>query len=154
MGNRIEVTHFDENSNPCVGKLGYHKMCEKYDRYGRAVETTYYDMSDNEISKGSIIPLISLDVTGRDRIPVNSFIMKWNNWTIGDNIHDFNTELIKDQYRRKVIVYMTKEGEISELVVEKGLANLQIQHIFIETKQLIKIKEMYQNYLTMQNTIR
>jgi hypothetical protein len=145
-GNRIESSYYDTEGKPCMTKWGFHKSKETRDAYGEILSTSYYDTSDNLIADLTMTPFIDFDYTGQGRVSNNSYILKWGGWEIGNSINDFWNELSRNTYKPKQIVYLTQNGNIEELNIDKGKAGLQFRIVNITQQQYDELRTQYKNW--------
>ena len=138
----IELCMYNEKNEPTETD-GYFKIERIYNIDGSIANTIYYNMQ-GEIISSQIYALIIYEVSGKaaeENVPVNSIIVKWNNWKIGDGEEKFLLEKEKSEYLPKSITYLTPEGDLKELYTEEIVTGLLFHSHAISKEQADEILE-------------
>jgi hypothetical protein len=148
-GNSIERIFLDKNESP-VECHGYYRSVSSYDEYNQQIGVIYYNKNNKEISNQistKIIILVS-GITQDEGLPVHSILLQWNSWVIGDAIDAFSIECDRSLYGKKDLYFLTPDGEIKYIHIERGLTGFSSQNFQVEKslaekwkKKLIKYKK-------------
>lgn len=124
-------------NNERVEAMGYHCMEIKYDECHREIMTEFYNKDYQKFSQqvySKIIVGVS-NIAQQAGLPMQSILLQWNDWKVGDSVEELSIELRKSRYSRKSLYFITPEGKIMNIYVERGSVGIMHQNYNIEKHQ-------------------
>jgi len=147
-GNCIETKFLGINDEP-VESDGYYRSVSKYDDHNRQTSVINYNKENKEIANQistEIADLVYGVVALQAGLPLESILLQWNDWRIGDAIDALSLEQDRSRYGKKNVYYITPEGEIKHLYIERGLIDISHLSHNVEkpqTEEWLKKLEQY-----------
>ena len=68
-------------------------------------------------------------------LPLQSILLQWNDWKIGDAADALTLEFDRSRNGKKVVYNITPEGEIKYLYVERGVLGISYSNYNVEKSQ-------------------
>ncbi len=142
FGNIMEVSHYGVDGKP-IDQNGYSREVRSYDRYGYRISTVYYNAEGKELGSFVEMPYVVnvTNVTLTKKIPVNSCIIRINDWKIGDSTNSLEDLCRRDRFRPKTVVLMTPQGEIRTVSVERGQMGISWIYQLIEKSKAEEMRK-------------
>lgn len=138
-----QVCFLDTLDNLCMTTYGYAKLQIIYDEKYQRVGDIYYD-SQNCIIANNVYTEILVFSSGailNQGIPLNSILIKWNDWEIGESQEKMLSVRNQSRYGKKDAYFLTPDGEIMRISVESGLLGATLQPHFMDATQAKEVRE-------------
>ena len=135
-GNLIEQAYWGINDEP-VEAMGYHRMERNYDDCHHRTVVTYYNKDNQRLVQqiGTEVVTVVSGVAKQAGLPLQSILLQWNDWKLGDPVDALSLEHDRSRYGKKNLYYMTPDGDIMHIYVERGLVGIGYQNYNIEKTQ-------------------
>ena len=136
FGNNIQQAFWGIHDEP-VEAMGYHRIVRNYDDRHHTIDVTYYNKENQQLAQ-QISSEIVVYVSGfalQAGLPVQSILLQWNDWKLGDAFDVLSLEHDRSRYGKKDIYYMTPDGTIKHLFVERGPSGITHQNYNVEKSQ-------------------
>lgn len=122
LGQNVEVSYYGLDDEP-VEVRGFHRSETQYNELHHVIGKVFYNKDNQKIA--SQVPGYMVNrVTGisyEKGLPLNSVLLQWNSWKLGDSLEALEVERSKSLYGKKDLSFMTPEGKIFKISVERGL---------------------------------
>ena len=93
-------------------------------------------MVANQISTEIVVQVTG--VAQQAGLPHQSILLQWNEWKIGDAVDALSLEHVRSRYGKKDVYYITPEGDIRHLYLERGLTGITYQNYQVEKSQAVE----------------
>lgn len=147
---QIEGAYFGVMGEP-INAGGYHMEVRELDDYGNTIKRFFYDTNMTLLSSYiytmSVVDVDPYSFAAFKRVPIGSIIIKYNDWVLGMSETSLSANMNKCKYSSKSYYYVTPDGLIDSLYIDKGLSGLWLRSFFIEDEYSKELLSQLNNFI-------